>query len=103
MIRFRVVPLFGVFLFIVAGCHHQQAETESWCNQPVRPEFNNFLEVNTHSNWFKVYSVGDGVYAIAEPFNYQEVISYLIVGSERNILFDTGMGMDRISDVVKEL
>jgi glyoxylase-like metal-dependent hydrolase (beta-lactamase superfamily II) len=87
----------------MVGCHHQQAVTESWCNQPIRPEFSNFPEITTQSNWFKVYKVGDGVYAIAEPFNYQEVISYLIVGSERNILFDTGMGMDRISDVVKEL
>ncbi|MEP7345740.1 MAG: MBL fold metallo-hydrolase, partial [Gemmatimonadaceae bacterium] len=34
---------------------------------------------------------------------FQEVISYLIVGTERALLFDTGMGMSRISDVVKEL
>lgn len=103
VIRFRTLPFFSVFLFIVVGCHQRQANIESWCNQPIRPEFNNFQEIITQSNWFKVYNVGEGVYAIAEPFNYQEVISYLIVGTERNILFDTGMGMDRISDVVKEL
>lgn len=95
--------LFGVFFFIMLGCKDHPVATENWCDQSIRPEFKNFKEVITQNNWFKVYEVGDGVYAIAEPFNYQEVISYLIIGSERNILFDTGMGMDRISDVVKEL
>ncbi len=103
MIRLKEALLFGVFLFIIIGCNYHQPVTESWCDQSIRPEFKNFKEVITPYSWFKVYEVGDGVYAIAEPFNYQEVISYLIIGSERNILFDTGMGMDRISNVVKEL
>jgi len=103
MLKLADVFLFSVSLFIMAGYNHQQAITENWCDQSVRPEFNHFKEIHTQSNWFKVYEVGKGVYAIAEPFNYQEVISYLVTGSERNILFDTGMGMDRISDVVNEL
>ena len=103
MTRLKEALFFSVILFIIVGCNDQQASTESWCDQSIRPEFKNFKEVITQNNWFKVYNVGEGVYAIAEPFNYQEVISYLIIGSERNILFDTGMGMDRISDVVKEL
>lgn len=101
MISLKDVFLFGVALIIV-GCQ-QQEKTKSWCDQTIRKEFSSFQEVVTQNNWFKVYEVGEGVYAIAEPFNYQEVISYLILGSERNILFDTGMGMDRISEVVKEL
>lgn len=86
-----------------AGCISTPREGSDWCDQPMRPEFSSFKEVVTRHPWFKVYKVGDGVFAIAEPYNFQEVISYLIVGSERNILFDTGMGMDRISAVVKEL
>jgi hypothetical protein len=44
--------------------------------------------------WFKVYPLGDSVYAIYEPYNWQEMISYLIIGSEKALLFDTGMGLD---------
>ncbi len=103
MIHSRCVFLFGILTLIIAGCNQQDDKTDRWCDQVIRKEFSDFKDVATKSTWFKVYEVGEGVYAIAEPFNYQEVISYLIVGSERNILFDTGMGMGRISEVVKEL
>lgn len=76
---------------------------ESWCTQTLRPELSQYTEVETGQSWFKVYEVGEGVFAIVEPYNYQEVISYLIVGSNRNILFDTGMGMSSISEVVKRI
>ncbi len=76
---------------------------DGWCSQPLRHAFSQYKEVPTRHTWFKVFDVGQGVYAIAEPYNFQEVISYLIVGTERNILFDTGMGMGRISEVVAEL
>jgi len=55
------------------------------------------------SEWFQVYRVDPGVYAIAEPHQWQEVISYLIVGSDRALLFDTGMGIDDIRAVAREL
>lgn len=84
------------------------ASETSWCSQPLRPEFSAYNEITPRQaqglgGWFRVFEVGEGVYAIAEPHNFQEVISYLIIGSQRNILFDTGMGMGRISEVVKEL
>lgn len=60
-------------------------------------------QVSTQQAWFRVYEVGNDVYAIAEPYNFQEIISYLIIGSEKALLFDTGMGLSSISDVVKEL
>ena len=80
-----------------------EPKQDRWCDHPIREEFKAFDEVQTRSTWFKVYRVGEGVFAIAEPYNFQEVISYLIVGQERNLLFDTGMGMDSISKVVREL
>lgn len=43
------------------------------------------------------------IYAIYEPNNFQEIISWLILGTRRALLFDTGMGMSQISSVVVEL
>lgn len=74
-----------------------------WCAQPVREVFRELPEIAVPGDWFKVYEVGDSVYAIAEPYNFQEVISYLILGQERALLFDTGMGLDSISPIVKAL
>lgn len=93
--------LFGILVF--AGCRQKMDESKSWCSQPLRPALQALPEIPTQRPWFKVYSVGTGVYAIAEPYNFQEVISYLIIGSEKALLFDTGMGLDSISKVVKEL
>ena len=41
--------------------------------------------------------------AITEPRQYEAVNSFLIVGSERAVLFDSGMGIARISDLVRKI
>lgn len=78
-------------------------DTEDWCTQNIRAEFSELQEIETKSTWFKVYVAGKDVYAIAEHFNYEEVISYLILGTERALLFDTGNGFDSMYTLVKEL
>jgi glyoxylase-like metal-dependent hydrolase (beta-lactamase superfamily II) len=59
--------------------------------------------IDVGETWFKVLSLPNNVYGIHEPHHWQEVISYLIIGSEKAILFDTGMGIKDISKVVKQL
>ncbi len=93
-----------VFLVLMLNCSSQQEVASiNWCDQQLRPELTSLKEIETSHPWFKVYAVGENVYAIAEPYNFQEVISYLILGSESALLFDSGMGLDSISAVVKEL
>jgi glyoxylase-like metal-dependent hydrolase (beta-lactamase superfamily II) len=53
--------------------------------------------------WFEVYKVAPAVFAIYEPHQFEETISYLIVGSQRAVLFDTGMGIGDIRKVTAEL
>ena len=55
------------------------------------------------SPWFAVYRLEAGVFALYEPFQAQEVLSWLILGEERALLFDTGMGLAPIRPVVEEL
>jgi glyoxylase-like metal-dependent hydrolase (beta-lactamase superfamily II) len=74
-----------------------------WCRELPRPEYKKLERVEVHDDWFEVYRVRDGVYAIYEPHQFEEVISYLILGSERALLFDTGMGIGKIHDVVARL
>jgi glyoxylase-like metal-dependent hydrolase (beta-lactamase superfamily II) len=49
------------------------------------------------------HRAADGVFAIAEPYQFQEVISYLIVGSDRALMFDAGLGLVPIRPVVEQL
>jgi glyoxylase-like metal-dependent hydrolase (beta-lactamase superfamily II) len=53
--------------------------------------------------WFEVYRVAPAVFAIYEPHQSEEIISYLIVGDKQAMLFDTGMGISDIRKVTAEL
>jgi glyoxylase-like metal-dependent hydrolase (beta-lactamase superfamily II) len=77
--------------------------SERWCDLLPRPGYASLERVTVADDWFQVYKVAPGVYAIYEPYQFQEVISYLILGSERGILFDTGMGIGRIRPLVESL
>src|SRR6185436_13836863 len=59
--------------------------------------------VTVKSDWFEIYRVRPEVFAIYEPRQYEEVISYLIVGTKLALLFDTGMGIADIRDVARQL
>lgn len=62
------------------------------------------LELSAASDdWFQVYESSAGVYSIVEPYQFQETISHLIIGEERAILFDTGIGLLPIRPVVERL
>jgi len=74
-----------------------------WCRELPRPEYKTLKPVNLGSGWFEVYRIRPGVFAIYEPHQFEEVISYLIVGRKRALLFDTGMGIGRISEVTARL
>lgn len=99
------VSLYTAFiLLILLGCKAEQSSTSnSWCTEVDLSMYDGLRQIETTRSWFSVFEVGDSVYAIAEPYNYEEVISFLILGNEKALLFDTGMGIDSISLVVKEL
>lgn len=51
-------------------------------------------------SWFATQKLSEGTYLLAEP---PHVNSYLILGSRRAVLFDTGMGIANIRDVAESL
>jgi len=79
------------------------ASAESWCDEPPAPAIAALKPADIQDDWFKVYAVAPGVFAITEPRQYEGVNSFLVVGSERAVLFDSGMGIARISDLVRKI
>lgn len=51
-------------------------------------------------SWFATRKLGEDTYLLSEP---PHVNSYLILGSRRAVLFDTGMGIANIREVVESL
>ncbi len=75
----------------------------SWCAQIPRAANAALETVETSSRWFSVYRVEPGVFAIVEPRQFQEAISYLIVGSSRALLFDGGIGLVPMRPIIEQL
>jgi len=55
------------------------------------------------SPWFEIYRVSEGVFAVLEPGHTEEAISYLILGGERGVLLDTGMGIANLRAEIERL
>ncbi len=53
--------------------------------------------------WFAVAEVEPGIFRIGEPLHDEDVKSYLVVGEDRAVLIDTGMGVGDLRAVVEDL
>ena len=77
---------------------------EWWLEESPSVSWEQFRPVRLEGrNWFWVYSMPRNVYAIFEPYQDQGVISYLILGEESALLWDTGMGIFDIRKCVEQL
>lgn len=89
--------------FLLLAAFAMNAGAESWCDAPPAPELATLKQADVQDDWFRIYAIAPGVFAITEPRQLEGVNSFLIVGSKRAVLFDSGLGVGRISDVVKKL
>ena len=80
-----------------------QAPIPEWCRALPRPEYKTIDRVAISDPWFEVYKPVRGVFAIYEPHQAEETISYLVVGDKRALLFDTGMGISDLKKIVRQL
>ena len=79
------------------------ADLDGFCERLPRAAYSKLEKHDTSTDWFEVYEVETGVWAIYEPFQWQEVVSYLVIGSDSALLFDTGNGMADIKAIVDQL
>ncbi|MFA5839662.1 MAG: MBL fold metallo-hydrolase [Candidatus Margulisiibacteriota bacterium] len=70
---------------------------------PMRPGFAKLEKVGTFQEWFEVYRLTPDTYAIYEPYQFQEAICYLALGTSKALLIDTGNGIGNIRDVASTL
>ncbi|MBT5187916.1 MAG: MBL fold metallo-hydrolase, partial [Kordiimonadaceae bacterium] len=89
-------------LFIMTGCD-QTPEEENWYDVMPRASWSNFELVDTGQDWFEVYKLTDNTFAIYEPNQWQEAISYLLIGSEKALLVDTLQGIGDLKAVIDQI
>ncbi len=76
---------------------------DRWWDKLPRAVYSTLERVPCSQDWFEVYKVKDGIYAIYEPYQYEEALCTLILGEEKAVLIDTGCGIGNIRDVVEEI
>ena len=76
---------------------------QGWCAKVPRPDNLALPPAAAKSVWFEIHEAAPGVFALAEPYQFQEAISYLIVGTKQALMFDTGIGMVPIRPVAEQL
>ena len=73
----------------------------AWCDKLPRPQYSSLERISLpFQAWFEVYRLRPNLFAIYEPYHWEESISYLLIGSQRSLLIDTGMGIGNIEEVV---
>ena len=98
----RIFPIFALALTIPTAVLSQVSNPD-WCRALPRPEYRTLERVSVTDPWFEVYRPAHDVFAIYEPHQAEETIGYLILGQDRALLFDTGMGISDIKKVTAEL
>jgi glyoxylase-like metal-dependent hydrolase (beta-lactamase superfamily II) len=94
-----ITTIFGM----AASVAPAQTKIPEWCRPLPRPEYKTLERVPIVDPWFEVYKVAPAVFAIYEPHQSEETISYLIQGDKKAVLFDTGMGISNLKKVTSEL
>ena len=56
-----------------------------------------------NASWFTVKQVITNIWGIGEFNHPEKVISYLIVGQKKALLWDTGLGVQNIADVIEHI
>lgn len=79
------------------------ADTQHWSDKLPRADWGQYERILPDQDWFEVYRIRPGVTAIYEPGQFEEVISFLIEGDERALLFDTGLGIGDMDALVQTL
>jgi len=54
-------------------------------------------------DWFDVLKISEHLFAISEPRHYEHTVIYLLIGSGRAVLIDTGCGIGNLRHVVEQL
>ena len=104
MIRLMLALFLGASIAVSSSAQQSREPLRpEWCSQMPRPEYKSLERVLRDEPWFEIYRIRPGVFAIYEPKQFEEVISYLILGEKRALLLDTGLGVGQISDVVARL
>jgi glyoxylase-like metal-dependent hydrolase (beta-lactamase superfamily II) len=76
---------------------------KGWWESLPRKVYSTLQWVKTSQPWFEVYKLNEKTWAIYEPYQFEETLSYLVEGDKKAVLIDTGDGIGDIKKLCEEL
>ncbi|MFW6140366.1 MAG: MBL fold metallo-hydrolase [Acidobacteriota bacterium] len=103
----KYICFFAAFM-IFFGCGSEKEKSnliqpDQWYSVHPRPIYSRLEKIGTFQEWFDVYKLTEDTFAIYEPNQFEEAISYLALGKNRAALIDTGTGIGNIKAVTDKL
>lgn len=77
------------------------ARTDWWKALP-RKIYSELQKLESDQLWFEVYKIEPDIYVFYESGQYEEAISYLVVGNGKAALIDTGCGIGNVKLLAEE-
>ncbi len=101
----RIFPVLVLFV-LLAAC--QSPEPESGSAPTVEPSelqkiLRNAKRIVSQEGWFEILKLPNDVYALWEPGHVEKVNSFLIIGRDRDLLYDTGMGIASVHHALADI
>lgn len=78
-------------------------QPEKWWEVLPRPIYASLKRIETDQDWYEVYLLCPDTYALYEPLQFEEAISYLVIGEQEAVLIDTGTGIGNLKETAHEL
>ncbi|OUS00969.1 hypothetical protein A9Q86_09485 [Flavobacteriales bacterium 33_180_T64] len=78
----------SVFLLLFTACNNED-DTFTFTQEE---EEEVYIPITINSDWFDVNYINPKTYSLIEPQSSQYNVSYLLIGSSKSIMFDTGSG-----------
>lgn len=74
----------------------------NWKNVLPRKIYSTLPRLESNQSWFEVYKIEPEIYVFYEPGQFEEALSYLVVGKEKAALIDTGCGIGNVKLLAEE-
>ena len=114
-IQVLLILFIGLFFFACSSSLDQEESqaapgTQSALVQPAkwwetlpRPIYASLEKIETAQTWFEVYKLRENTYAFYEPYQFEEAISYLVIGTKEAVIIDTGTGIGDLKGTAQNL
>jgi glyoxylase-like metal-dependent hydrolase (beta-lactamase superfamily II) len=76
---------------------------KKWYEKLPRASWSKYEKIDQPDQWFEIFRLTKNVLAIYEDGQFEEVISYLVLGDKKAALIDTGNGIGNIKALVDRL